>query len=292
LNRTVDIKGGIVMNHVLMNHDLVPRDEAAVDIEDRGYQFGDGVYEVVRIFKGKSFTMDEHLERLERSAKEIQLTLPYDREELKSKLEELRSINAVKDGIIYIQISRGVLPRTHGFPSPEVPPQLVACTKEMKRPLAFQQKGISAILTEDIRWLRCDIKSLNLLGNVLAKQKAADQNCFEAIFHRGETVTEGSSTNVFLIKDGILYTHPATNLILNGITRRKVLEISHQLELRVKEEQFTVQELLAGDEVFITSTTNDIMPVIKIDEQEIGAGSPGQITVRLQEAFNELIANS
>jgi D-alanine transaminase len=280
------------MNHVLMNHDLVLRDEVAVDIEDRGYQFGDGVYEVVRILKEKSFTMDEHLERLERSAKEIQLTLPYNREELKSKLEELRSINAVKEGIIYIQISRGVSPRTHGFPSPEVPPQLVACTKEMKRPLDFQQKGISAILTEDIRWLRCDIKSLNLLGNVLAKQKAADMNCFEAIFHRGETVTEGSSTNVFLIKDGILYTHPTTNLILNGITRQKVLEISHRLELEVKEEQFSVEELLTADEVFITSTTSDIIPVIKIDEQEIGAGRPGPITAGLQEAFNELIANS
>lgn len=279
------------MNHVLMNHDLVLRDEVAVDIEDRGYQFGDGVYEVVRIFKGKSFTMDEHLERLERSAKEIQLTLPYDREEFKSKLEELRSINAVEDGIIYIQISRGVSPRTHGFPSPKVPSQLVACTKEMKRPLTFQQKGISAILTEDIRWLRCDIKSLNLLGNVLAKQKAADRNCFEAIFHRGETVTEGSSTNVFLIKDGILYTHPATNLILNGITRQKVLEIGHRLELRVKEEQFSAKELLAADEVFITGTTTDIIPVIKIDEQEIGAGSPGSITLSLQEAFNKLIAN-
>jgi D-alanine transaminase len=276
------------MQHVLRNKDIVSRENAVVDIEDRGYQFGDGIYEVIRVYKGTTFTMDEHITRLERSAKEIQLALPYPVEELKNRLKELLSLNPLQDGIIYLQISRGVAPRNHGFPAPAVPAQLIAYTKEMERPNTQLNDGAHTILIEDIRWLRCDVKSLNLLGNVLAKQKATDANCFEAIQHRGQVITEGSSTNVFMVQDGLIYTHPATNLILNGITRVKVLELCEELELTVKEETFTIEQLLEADEVFITSTTNEVMPIIKVNEHEIGPGIPGPITIKLQQAFTAL----
>lgn len=277
------------MKEVLYNQDLIPRNEAVVDIEDRGYQFGDGIYEVVRVYNGKVFMMDEHLERFQRSADELKLTLPYTIEELKSKLAELRSRNYVNEGIIYIQLSRGRASRTHGFPNPPVSPQLIAYTQDMERPHQFQKEGVRGALQEDIRWLRCDIKSLNLLGNVLVKQKAKELNCFEAIQYRGDYVTEGSSTNVFIVKEGILYTHPVTNLILNGITRRLIVEFATALTIQVKQNAFTVQQLFTADEAFITSTTSDIIPLIKVDEKSIGSQIPGPITVQLQERLDQFI---
>lgn len=279
----------LTLSHVLVNKEIISRENTVVDIEDRGYQFGDGIYEVIRVYNGKFFTMDEHMVRLERSAKEIELSLPYPANEIKDKLEELVTLDQLQDGFIYLQISRGVAPRYHGFPTPPVPSHLVAYTKIMERPLHQLKEGVHTILTEDIRWLRCDIKSINLLGNVLAKQKAAVANCFEAIQHRGQTVTEGSSTNLFIIQDGVLYTHPATNLILNGITRMKVLELCRELELTVKEVSFTIDQLLGADEAFLTSTTSEVMPVITVNEQEIGPGIPGPLTVKLQQAFVDCI---
>ncbi|WP_034680573.1 D-amino-acid transaminase [Caldalkalibacillus mannanilyticus] len=277
------------MRYILFNDQLVPRDTPTIDIEDRGYQFGDGVYEVIRVYQGKPFMMHEHLVRLYRSAAEIRLSLPYSMEELQTKLEELKQKSPVEDGMIYIQISRGVAPRNHGFPASTVSPQLVAYTREMKRPQALFQSGVKTILLEDIRWLRCDIKSLNLLGNVLAKQAAADQNCYESILHRGELVTEGSATNVFMIHKGTVYTHPASNLILNGITRTQVIQLCQEKGIEAKEEAFTVEQLLAADEIFITSTTNEIMPVIQVNDNVIGQGKPGLLTIQLQEAFEQMI---
>lgn len=277
------------MSHVLVNKEITPREHTVVDIEDRGYQFGDGIYEVIRVYNGKFFMMNEHMVRLERSAREIKLSLPYPANEIKNRLLELVSLDKLQNGFIYLQISRGVAPRYHGFPTPSVPSHLVAYTKIMERPLNQMKEGVATLLTEDIRWLRCDIKSINLLGNVLAKQKASEVNCFEAIQHRGQTITEGSSSNIFIVQDGVLYTHPATNLILNGITRTKVLELCRELKLTVNEKFFTVEQLLEADEAFITSTTSEVMPVIKVSQQEIGPGIPGPITVKLQQVFAELI---
>jgi D-alanine transaminase len=276
------------MQYVLMNHKICSRENAKVDIEDRAYQFGDGIYEVIRVYNGNSFMMDEHMSRLQRSAKEIRLDLSCSIDKLKNRLKELISINALQDGIIYLQISRGVAPRVHDCPNPAVPAQHIAYTKKLERPTTLLQNGIHTILTEDVRWLRCDIKSLNLLGNVLAKQKATDSKCYEAIQHRGQVITEGSSTNLFIVQDGLLYTHPATNLILNGITRVKVLELCDTLKVGVEEKSFTIDQFLQADEAFITSTTNEVMPVIKVNDQEIGPGIPGPITVKLQQAFAAL----
>ncbi|WP_257350472.1 D-amino-acid transaminase [Pseudalkalibacillus decolorationis] len=273
---------------ILLQDKLFQRSEVHIDIEDRGFQFGDGIYEVIRVYNGKSFGMAEHMERLERSAKEIQIHLPYPIELLVERLNDLVRATNLKDGQIYIQITRGVFERMHHFP---IHPQstLVAYTKETVRPIDKMENGISAITTEDIRWLRCDIKSLNLLGNVLCKQQAKEANCEEAILIRGNTVTEGSSTNVFIIKEGTLFTHPANNYILNGITRNEIIQIAKSEYLPIKEEAFDKEMLLDADEVIVTSTTMEITPVTMINDHQIGSGERGPITKKLQMKFNEKV---
>ncbi|GGH80850.1 D-alanine transaminase [Pullulanibacillus pueri] len=275
---------------ILLNNQFVSRDEGKVDIEDRGYQFGDGVYEVIRVYNGKLFSLAEHLERFKRSMVAISLKLPYASETLTDNLKTLVEKNNLRNGIIYIQITRGAASRNHGFPN-NTTPVISAYTKEISRPIEALNSGISAHLVEDFRWLRCDIKSLNLLGNVLAKQEALDHGCQEAIFHRGERVTEGSSTNVFIIRAGKLLTHPADNFILNGITRRYVIELACQLGLPVIEKSFTLNELLTADEVFVTSTTQEVMPVVKINQSTIAEGRVGKWTQLLQNAFESAITS-
>ncbi|TKD71564.1 D-amino-acid transaminase [Pseudalkalibacillus hwajinpoensis] len=267
---------------ILLNDELISKEHASIDIEDRGYQFGDGVYEVVRIYNGQFFELDAHLERLGRSAGEIKITLPFSITNLKERIEKLMKFNNVHSGHLYLQVTRGVSPRNHAFPENAIP-VLVAYTKEYKvEPSRLPGR---AMFTDDIRWLRCDIKSLNLLGNVLAKEDATEKGFDEAIFHRGEIVTEGSSTNVFLIRDRVLYTHPANHLILDGITRRKIVSVAVNLGIQVKEESFTKQQLLEADEVFISSTTQEVRPIIEVDGHTIGNGKEGDVTASLQAEF-------
>jgi D-alanine transaminase len=273
---------------ILFQNRLMEREDAVVDIEDRGYQFGDGVYEVIRVYDGQCFGFKEHLERLVRSTAEIRMELPMPIEEIEPKLTALVQSNGLKTGIVYLQVTRGAAARTHHFPQ-QTQAVLTAYTREMERPLDQLQNGIHTVLTDDIRWLRCDIKSLNLLGNVLAKQEAKDKHCAEAIFHRGDIVTEGSSSNVLIVNGRELQTHPADNLILNGITKRKVCQLAEEAGIRVKERTFTVDDLLRADEVFITSTTSEISPVVQIDDTIIGDGKPGTVTRELQKAFERLL---
>ena len=277
------------MEYVILNGDLIERSEAKVDIEDRGYQFGDGVYEVIRVYNGKMFTADEHLERLLESGRKIELDIPYSVGQLKQMLAEMIERNNLELGIVYMQFSRGTSPRNHAYPGADVAPVLTAYTRETSRPVESMRNGVKAILIEDIRWLRCDIKSLNLLGNIMAKQKAAQSGCFEAIQHRGDTVTEGSSSNIAIVKDGTLYTHPATNLILNGITRRKINEICRENGVALEESAFTKDDLLDADEVFMSSTSAEITPITEIEGKPIGNGSSGPITNKLQNLFEEAI---
>jgi D-alanine transaminase len=274
---------------LFLNGDYVKRSGAKVDIEDRGYQFGDGIYEVVRVYNGNVFTMDEHMERLYQSADKMKLKIPFELKEFTSIVFKLIELNDVHEGIVYIQVSRGVSPRQHHFPAKDTAGSVTAYTKEFKRPVKSLDEGVTTTLVEDIRWLRCDIKSLNLLGNILAKEEAASGGHFEAIQHRGETVTEGSSSNAFMVKDGVVYTHPATNLILNGITRRVIKELADRNGVKFVEKIFTVDELLSADELFIASTTSEVMPVVKVDETVIGQGAPGPVTRKLQELFTERI---
>ncbi|RLL47778.1 D-amino-acid transaminase [Oceanobacillus piezotolerans] len=273
---------------MLFNDSIMDR-KKVIDIEDRGYQFGDGIYEVVGIYNGRAFLLDEHLERLQRSAKELKINIPYSVNRLKEQLLELVKINGLKEGVIYLQISRGVAERWHQFPVEEVAPVLVAYTKEEETLKEEEDNGATAILTQDIRWLRCDIKTLNLLPNVLGKQKATEKQAVEAIFHRGDIITEASASNVFIVKGSVLYTHPANHFILNGITRRKVIDLCNELDLDVREETYSVSDLLSADEVFITATKLDIVPIIRIDEVLIGEGIPGKYTTRILQAYRDII---
>ena len=280
------------MTKILWNNQIVEENEVKIGYEDRGYQFGDGIYEVIKIYNGDVFTATEHIDRLYASAEKIQLVIPYTKDVLHKMLHELIETNEVKNGQIYLQVTRGTSPRQHNFPMPPVESVLTAYTKETTRPLKELESGVKACFVEDIRWLRCDIKSLNLLGNVLAKQEAVSKGCFEAILHRGETVTEGSSSNMYGIKDGVLYTHPVSNLILNGITRKVILECCEEVGIPVVEEAFSKEEALKMDEFIMSSTSAEVMPISSIDGQAIGNGKRGEWTEKLQQAFEKKIPAS
>ena len=277
------------MAFALLNGEIIPRNEAKVDVEDRGYQFGDGIYEVIRIYNGKMFTANEHLKRFEKSAQSIGISFPYKAETIIEMLEQLIKKNNLDLGIVYMQLTRGTAPRNHAFPTEVVRPTLVAYTSKVERPLNPVKDGVKTILTEDIRWLRCDIKSLNLLGNILAKQKAAEQGCFEVIMHRGDDVTEGSSSNIFIVKNGVVITHQSNNLILKGITKDVILRKISENHLNVEERAFTLEELAGADEVFLSSTTAEVMPIVEIDGKKVSDGTPGPVTRKLQKLFTNEI---
>lgn len=272
---------------LLWNDTFINEEDLRISKDDRGYHFGDGVYEVIKVYGGSMFTGMEHIDRLYESADKIKLVIPYTKDVLQKMLYDLMEMNNLNDGHIYLQVTRGVVPRQHYFPTEGAEPMLLAYTKETDRPFGQFASGVKAKFVEDIRWLRCDIKSLNLLGNVLAKQEAHEEGCYEAILHRGEKVTEGSSSNIFGIKGGVLYTHPANNFILNGITRRVVLQCCEDIGMPVIEEAFTKEQALSMDELFLSSTTSEITPIIMVDEHLIGSGARGQWTARLQEAFEK-----
>lgn len=277
------------MSFSLWNDQIVKNEEVLVDKEDRGYQFGDGVYEVVKVYNGELFTATEHIDRFYDSAEKIRITIPYTKDKLHQLLHQLVEANNIDTGHVYFQITRGAGPRNHIFPGDDVKPVITGNAKENPRPLENFEKGVKATFVEDIRWLRCDIKSLNLLGAVLAKQEAYEKGCYEAILHRDEIITEGSSSNIYGVKEGVLYTHPANNLILNGITRQVITKCAAEIGLTVNEQAMTKEHLLAMDEVIVSSTTSEVTPVIEIDGTVIGNGTPGEWTRKLQAQFETKI---
>ncbi len=215
----------------------------------------------------------------------------YGMDEMEERLKELISINGLNEGTVYLQITRGEAPRSHAFPKDTTPVEL-AFTNGYARPLQSMQRGIRAITMDDIRWLRCDIKSLNLLPNTMAKQHALDRGVDEAIMHRRGTVTECSASNLLIVQNDTVYSHPADNLILHGVTRAVIIRLAGQLGIPFKEEAFHIDTLYGADEVFITGTTVEITPVVEVDGRQIGTGAPGSLTKRLQEAFESLIRQS
>jgi D-alanine transaminase len=259
--------------------------DKVVPIQERGHQFGDGVYEVIRVYSGKPFMMEEHLDRLENSAKEILLTMPLTREDLIDIAEEGLQRSELKEAEIYIQITRGIAPRNHAFP--DVPAQFAMTIREARQVTSEKRAyGASVTLLEDERWANCFIKSLNLLPNVIAKQKAVTGGHDEAILVRDGIVTEGSSSNVFVIKDGTIYTTPATKRILHGITRAAVMACAQRLGMTVVEKDMDVDFFLDADEAFFTSTSVEVMPISKIDHHTLPSDRP--VTSKLYEAYQAL----
>ena len=269
---------------VFYNGRFMPAEQVSIDMEDRGYQFADGIYEVVRVYNNRLFHLKPHLERLGRSAAGVELELPWPQEELADVMAQLVKANRPADGIVYLQITRGVAPRNHPFPA-RAEPAITMYTKEFPRPTRNVEQGVACITVDDDRWLRCNIKSISLLPNVLAKQKAARAGVYEAIFVRNGRITEGSSSNIFCVYGDTVQTHPANNLILNGITRQALLRLIKQEGFRLVEEPFSVPGLLAADEAIVSSTTSEVTPIVQVDGHAIGEGRPGRVTRALQAAF-------
>jgi len=276
---------------VLWNEKIVDESEVKIDLEDRGYQFGDGIYEVIRIYDGYMYMEKEHLDRLWVSAEKIRMTLPFTREELSQRLHRLAKEVGLDNARVYFQVTRGtVKPRLHDFPDPkEVQPVLMADIQPASRPAAKQNIGIRAGIVEDKRWLHCDIKSISLLGNILALDEAQQKGYDEAVLVRDGNVTEASASNLWMVKDGIIYTHPDSNLILPGIAKMKIRELTKALGIELREETFTEKELLAADECFKTSSVAEVMPIVEINDHKIGDGMPGKVTKKVLDAYIEAV---
>lgn len=271
--------------------EIIEIDAKVTRIEDRGYQFGDGVYEATMVYNGKCFALERHLERSQRSMRELKIPIVYTFDELEDLHNMLIKESGIKDGLIYFQITRSTAPRNHYFPD-KVVPHLAMTIRPLKTDTEGQSSGIKCIIAEDLRWLRCDIKSLNLLGNVLAKQKAHEAGCQEAFLVRKDTnlVTEGASSNAYIVKDGIVWTHPISNLILRGVTRSILLEeVAPSLGITVLEKAFTPEFAQQADEAFVTNTSFQVMPVVSLGGKKIGNGEPGEITLKLQNGFKDIV---
>ena len=271
--------------------EFISLNERRVELEDRGYQFGDGIYEATHIYNGKCFALERHLARCRRSLRELRIPVTYMDEELTAIHNDIIEKSGIKDGSIYFQITRGIAKRTHYFPDKVVP--LLSMTIREGKPNAKDQKeGTRCMFFEDIRWLRCDIKTINLLGNVLAKQAGHEKGLQGTIQYRKDTnlVTEGSSSNFFIVKDGVIWTHPISNLILKGVTRSILVEeIIPKLGYTIVEKAFSPEFALTADEAFATSTSLEVTPVIEIDGKKIGDGKPGPVAASLLDAYHELV---
>ena len=277
---------------VYLNNDFLPLENAKISPFDRGFLFADGVYESIRTYNGKLFKYEEHLIRLKRSLNEIRLYFEKT-EKIENIIYELIKRNNIEDvAIIYLQITRGSsFPRVHGFQKDEVSPTLFISATSLETNEQEQKEGIKASLQADIRWQRCDIKSVSLLPIVLANQNAVDAGGMEAILVREGKITEGSHTNFFASKNQTVYTAPDSNLILSGITRKIIIELCNQLEIEIKEEFIEEDELKMFTEFFITSTTKEITPVVQVDDWIAGNGKPGELTIELQNTFRKLVEN-
>ncbi|MEX2628603.1 MAG: D-amino-acid transaminase [Tistlia sp.] len=278
-----------------VNGRYLPHRQAAVHIEDRGYQFADGVYEVVPVYQGTLVDEELHLDRLERSLGELRIALPMARRALKLVAAEIMRRNGLTNGFVYMQVTRGVAPRDHKFPRKPVRPAVVMTVRQT-RPLAPEvlEQGIKIVTLPDIRWQRRDIKSTSLLPNCLAKQQAYEAGAFEAwLVEPDGLVTEGASTNAWIVtKDGKLVTRSASNSILNGITRISLLKVAAAEGVEFEERAFTVEEALEAREAFITASSIYVLPVTEIDGRPVGNGHPGMLSRKLREAYIERVART
>lgn len=277
---------------VFFNGRFLPKDEVRISPDDRGFLFADGAYEVIRIYAGRLFMMEEHLDRLRYSLGELRITLPRQQiEDLARIAGELIRLNdlALGEATIYIQVTRGEAPRKHAFPSGPTQPTLYVMASPFHPPLEKWELGVGVILVPDVRWARCDIKSLMLAANVLANQAAKERGAEEAIFVRDGIITEGTHTNVCAVFDGQLVTHPATNQILAGITRGLVLELCSRIGIPSRQAPIPVSDLPSAGELLLLGTTTQITPVVQVDGRPVAGGRPGPVTRRLQEAFQALV---
>ncbi len=277
-----------------VNGQYVPIDQACVHIEDRGYQFADGIYEVCVVIDGKYWDMEGHLARLDRSLSELSMAAPMGRDALKVVMNEVVRRNRLKNALVYMQVTRGVAPRNHAFPPEGTPPSLVLTARRLSpnKANAKAERGVGVITQPDIRWGRVDIKTVGLLPNALAKEAATKAGAYEALLVRDGYVTECSSSNAWMVDEsGAIITHPKGNEILGGITRQTAIACAEELQIKVIERRFTLEEAMAAPEMFLTSATSFVTPITSVDGVQIGSGKPGPVALRLREAYKARAAS-
>jgi D-alanine transaminase len=271
----------------LVNDVFMPLSEARVSVEDRGFQFGDGVYELLRVYAGDVFRPAQHVARLARSAAALGIPLPYDSERWGALISEAVARSGYPSAKVYIQVTRGAAPRDHAVRGVLAP--TVVMTVRALDPIdgALYAGGASVVTVLDLRWARCDIKSVCLLANVLAKQQARDAGAFEALFVRDGCVWEGATSNVMIVQSGVLMTPPEGPWLLSGVTRQETLALARTGGIPVQEQRVMEADLFAAEEVFLTGTTIEVLPVVHVNARRIGTGSPGPMTRLLMARFAE-----
>lgn len=272
---------------VHLNGEYVDHSEARISVDDRGFLFADGIYEVIRVYGGRPFLAEPHMERMARGLSAIGIDASACEGLLDAGTRLLAENGIEDDGTIYMQVTRGAAPRRHAFPAGTKPTVYVAAKAHPRPAEQSFTHGVAAITTPDTRWSRCDIKSVSLLPNVLANQQAHAAGAFEALFVRDGVLIEGSHSNLIGVVDGEVVTYPECNYILGGITRRLVLDLAREAGLVVREGPIFADRLLAVDELFLSGTTTEVMPITRLDGHPVGSGSPGPVARALQQAYLE-----
>lgn len=272
-----------------LHGEILPLSEARVPALDRGFLFGDAVYEVLRVYAGRAWLGDEHFARLARSLREVRIA-GVDLNRLRRRMQETIAAGSFREATVYFQITRGAAPRTHAFPANATPLEFLFVQAYDDHYAAARRDGCAAALHPDLRWGRCDVKSTNLLGNVLAMQAAQEAGCLEALLYEPDgTLTEGTHSSLFGMLDGVLRTAPKTSAILPGVTRDLVVRLAAAAGIPVEERNLTRDELPQATELFLTGTTSEVLPVVQVHGQPVAAGRPGPVTRRLQEAYREAV---
>jgi D-alanine transaminase len=275
---------------VYYNGSLLPKEDVCISPDDRGFYFGDGAYEVLSVYKGRYLAENAHYDRLRHSLEALRIPIP-DVTSIKSAVHKVLDKNKLLDSpaMVYMQFTRGAAPRRHAFPDEELAPTVYITAKSYIPPEELWQKGVKVILLPDQRWGRCDIKSLNLLPNVLASQAAKEAGAYDAVLHRDGVIIEGSHTGVCGVLEGVLFTHPLQSCILPSVTRMLVVQQCQRLNIPCQETAIKLEELSHLDELMVLGTTTEVMPVVRVGDQAVGNGKPGPITRRLQQALKELV---
>lgn len=275
------------MATVYLNGEFLAEDQAVISPLDRGFIFGDGIYEVIPVYNGHLFRLEEHLQRLDNSLAAVSIKNSHDHQGWQDLLETLIQKNGGGNQSLYLQITRGVAPRDHGFPK-DIEPTIFAMSSALKPvPADDYDHGVSAITLEDIRWKNCHIKAIALLPNILLRQQALEAGASEAILVRDGNVTEGSASNLFIVSNGTIITPPKGPLLLPGVTRDLILELAQQANITIRESNISLDEIKSADEVWLSSSTKEILPVTRLDDVPVGHGKPGPIWHQMIAAYQD-----